>query len=127
MTDEPEPQVSDTPETPAPPRRGFRARVVDPLFAFDHKNLTTSLDGIGTSCGACHQPSYCIDCHDSGAINVHHDEMLYSHAQSMRLANGPKACAVCHQPAYCAQCHKGDARLGPSNSRLDGLTAEVGR
>ncbi len=97
------------------------------LFAFDHAKLTTSLDGIGTSCGACHQPSYCTDCHDSGAINVHHDEMLYSHAQSMRLANGPLACAVCHQPNYCAQCHKDDARLGPSNSRLDKSTSEVGR
>ncbi|HHU38044.1 MAG TPA: hypothetical protein GXZ45_01985 [Propionibacterium sp.] len=97
------------------------------LFAFDHAKLTTSLDGVGTSCGTCHKPSYCVDCHDSGAINVHHDEMLYSHAASMRLANGPKACAVCHQPNYCAQCHKGDARLGPSNSRLDASTAEVGR
>jgi len=97
------------------------------LFAFDHAKLTTSLDGVGTNCGACHQPSYCTDCHESGAINVHHDEMLYSHAQSMRLANGPQAWAVCHQPAYCAQCHKGDARLGPSNSRLDGSTPEVGR
>ena len=97
------------------------------LFAFEHSKLTTSLDGTGTSCAACHQPAYCVDCHSSGAINVHHDEMLYNHAQSMRLADGPKACAVCHQPNYCSQCHKGDARLGPSNSRLDASTAEVGR
>lgn len=97
------------------------------LFAFDHAGKTTSLNGIGTSCAACHQPSYCEDCHASGAINVHHDEMLYNHAASMRLANGPKACAVCHQPEYCAQCHKGDTRLGMSNSRLDRSTPEVGR
>ncbi len=95
------------------------------IFAFDHAKLVSTLDGTGTRCGACHQPSYCVDCHDSGAINVTHDQMLYNHAESMRLADGPKACAVCHQPAYCAQCHKGDARLGPSNSRLDGSTEAV--
>lgn len=97
------------------------------LFAFGHAKLTSSLDGVGTSCAACHAPSYCVDCHASGAINVAHDQMLYNHATSLRLADGPRACAVCHQPNYCAKCHKGDPRLGPSNSRLDGSTAEVGR
>jgi nitrate/TMAO reductase-like tetraheme cytochrome c subunit len=78
----------------------------DKLWVFNHKTATNSQLPSGTSCGTCHAPSYCSNCHTSGAIKVDHDTMLYNHAQSVRVAGGTQSCAYCHQPAYCAQCHK---------------------
>jgi nitrate/TMAO reductase-like tetraheme cytochrome c subunit len=76
------------------------------LFVFDHKNSVSSTNPSGTSCGACHQKSYCENCHNSGAIKVKHTTMLYNHASAAAAAGGTQACATCHQPAYCAGCHK---------------------
>ena len=93
------------------------------LWVFDHKNAAAavasarnaeakklpagSVQPAGTECGTCHQRSYCEDCHKTGAIKVQHDEMLYNHAASIRIAGG-KACAYCHQPVFCARCHTGN-------------------
>jgi nitrate/TMAO reductase-like tetraheme cytochrome c subunit len=76
------------------------------LYVFDHKNAVSQLNPTGTSCAACHKPSYCENCHDSGAIKVKHTTMLYKHADASKAAGGTQACAYCHQPAYCAGCHK---------------------
>jgi nitrate/TMAO reductase-like tetraheme cytochrome c subunit len=76
----------------------------DSLWVFDHAKVATSKDPGGQSCGDCHAKDYCDACHDSGAINVNHDQMLTQHAASVRAA-GNEACAYCHQPPYCAQCH----------------------
>ncbi len=78
----------------------------DDLWVFNHKTATTSTSPSGTSCGTCHAPTYCLNCHETGAIKVDHDTMLYNHAESARLAGGTNTCSYCHQPAYCAQCHK---------------------
>jgi nitrate/TMAO reductase-like tetraheme cytochrome c subunit len=84
----------------------------DKSYVFSHKNATKSVEPTGTSCAACHTPSYCENCHNSGAINVDHDKMLYGHAESARAAGGTQSCAYCHQAVSCAQCHKGRAVLG---------------
>jgi nitrate/TMAO reductase-like tetraheme cytochrome c subunit len=76
----------------------------DQLWVFDHAKIATSKDPGGQVCGDCHAKDYCDACHDSGAINVDHDQMLTQHAASVRAA-GNEACAYCHQPPYCAQCH----------------------
>ncbi len=89
----------------------------DPLWVFNHRNVAGGVTPNPKTCGACHQASYCQNCHDSGAISVDHYKMLYNHAQSVRDARGTNACAVCHQPAFCSQCHK-DSVLGKSNSQL---------
>ena len=89
----------------------------DALWAFDHKAATNNVLPDAGSCGACHAPSYCENCHDSGAIKVDHATMLYNHAQAITAAGGPNACAYCHQTAYCAQCHK-DQVLGSSKAAL---------
>jgi nitrate/TMAO reductase-like tetraheme cytochrome c subunit len=76
----------------------------DKLYVFDHKKAAPAVNPVGTSCGACHQQSYCVNCHSSGAVTVQHDQMLYNHAASIQKSGGP-ACAYCHQTAYCAGCH----------------------
>ena len=81
---------------------GPPATHADKLYVFSHKDLVNTTDPKGTQCSACHSKSYCENCHDSGAIKVTHDEMLYSHAKSI-TTSGATACAYCHQPVYCAR------------------------
>ncbi|MBE3075615.1 MAG: hypothetical protein IMZ75_11850, partial [Actinobacteria bacterium] len=77
----------------------------DKLYVFNHKNATRSLTSAGTSCSACHAPSYCLNCHKSGAVKVKHTQMLYKHADAIRAAGSTQACAYCHQKPFCALCH----------------------
>jgi hypothetical protein len=97
------------------------------LYVFSHRSSVPSVDAVFSSnppanadCATCHQKSYCENCHNSGAINVNHDEMLYNHAESVRKSS-LTACAYCHQPVYCATCHKDDipARMTQSQARLN--------
>ena len=82
------------------------------LYVFSHKNAVDSVNAVFSStnkdpkidCASCHQRSYCENCHNSGAINVKHDDMMYNHALSVEKASAT-ACAYCHQPVYCAKCH----------------------
>jgi nitrate/TMAO reductase-like tetraheme cytochrome c subunit len=76
----------------------------DRLWVFDHKTSATALDPAGTSCGACHTRTYCENCHNTAAVEVPHEQMIYDHA-SVIQKTGSQACAYCHQPAYCSQCH----------------------
>ena len=76
----------------------------DKLWVFSHKSRVTSLDPASTTCGACHTRTYCEGCHDTEAVKVTHDEMLFNHAAVMQKT-GTQACAYCHQPAFCTQCH----------------------
>jgi nitrate/TMAO reductase-like tetraheme cytochrome c subunit len=78
----------------------------DKLYVFSHKHSVSKLTSAGTSCAACHTPSYCENCHKSGAIKVKHTDMLYNHANAVKKAGGPQACAYCHQPAFCERCHE---------------------
>jgi len=79
----------------------------DTLYVFSHKNAVRNVEPAGTSCAACHTPSYCENCHNSGAIKIKHDSMLYNHADAAAAAGGTQSCTYCHQPVSCAQCHKG--------------------
>jgi nitrate/TMAO reductase-like tetraheme cytochrome c subunit len=76
----------------------------DPLYVFNHKNVATSVDPGPQSCGECHARDYCVNCHDTGAVTVDHDEMMTNHAATIR-ESGNQSCAYCHQPVYCARCH----------------------
>jgi nitrate/TMAO reductase-like tetraheme cytochrome c subunit len=89
-------------------------------YVFSHKNATSSVQPAGTSCAACHTRSYCENCHNSGAIKVKHDSMLYNHAQAAVAAGGTQACNYCHQPISCAKCHKGPVL---DNSASPGITS----
>ncbi len=76
----------------------------DGLWVFNHNKIATSEDPGGTSCGSCHAKDYCVNCHQTGAVQVSHDDMLLNHAK-VTSDVGANACAYCHQPAYCARCH----------------------
>jgi nitrate/TMAO reductase-like tetraheme cytochrome c subunit len=76
----------------------------DTLWVFNHKSAVTTLDPAGTTCGACHTRTYCENCHNTPAVQVPHDDMVFNHA-AVVLKTGVQACAFCHQPAYCERCH----------------------
>jgi nitrate/TMAO reductase-like tetraheme cytochrome c subunit len=76
----------------------------DGLWVFNHGSVAPAEDPGGTSCGVCHAQDYCVNCHETGAVQVNHDDMLLNHA-SVTHQTGAAACAYCHQPAYCARCH----------------------
>ncbi len=78
----------------------------DKLYVFSHKGSVNKPDPTGTTCAGCHKPSYCLNCHDSGAVKVTHTEMLYKHTESIDKAGGTQGCAYCHLPVYCEKCHK---------------------
>jgi hypothetical protein len=99
----------------------------DKLYVFSHKDTVPSVDAVfaanppaNADCATCHQKSYCENCHNSGAVNVNHDEMLYNHAESVRKSS-LTACAYCHQPVYCATCHTEEitSKMTLSQARLN--------
>ncbi len=78
----------------------------DKLYVFSHKDAVSKTDSAGTTCAGCHKPSYCLNCHKSGAIKVTHTDMLYKHTTAIDKAGGTQGCAYCHLPVYCEKCHK---------------------
>jgi len=84
----------------------------DRLWVFSHKTSATSVDPSQDTCGACHTRTYCENCHNTPAVKVPHDEMVFNHAQVVK-ETGALACALCHQPAYCSQCHANDVLPNP--------------
>lgn len=90
----------------------------DRLWVFNHKTQVSTLEPSGTSCGVCHTRTYCENCHNTPAVQVPHDEMVYNHAEVTRQIGG-QACTLCHQPTYCAQCHVGDVMTGSGTADVD--------
>jgi nitrate/TMAO reductase-like tetraheme cytochrome c subunit len=85
------------------------------LWVFDHKSDVTSVDPAAATCGACHTRTYCENCHNTQAVNVPHDNMVYDHAAVVRKT-GAAACALCHQPTYCSQCHADNVLPGGTST-----------
>jgi hypothetical protein len=82
----------------------------DPLWVFDHKDEAPSMDPAETNCAACHSQTYCSNCHSTGALDISHDDMYYSHAAVIREVS-EQPCSYCHQVAFCERwfcerCHE---------------------
>ncbi len=84
----------------------------DRLWVFSHRTSVTKIDPASTTCGACHTRTYCENCHNTPAVKVPHEGMVFNHAQVIKDV-GSQACAYCHQPAYCAQCHANEVMPNP--------------
>jgi hypothetical protein len=96
----------------------------DTLYVFNHKDSVPTVDAAfdpkaptNASCSTCHQRNYCENCHNSGAVKVTHDEMLYNHASSVQKSS-LGACSYCHQPVYCATCHASDVTGKMTNPEI---------
>ena len=88
----------------APPSSHTASR----LWVFEHKSDANSVDPARANCSSCHSQTYCSNCHNSGAKQVSHDNMLFDHASVIR-ETGKQSCTYCHQKPSCERCHIDDA------------------
>jgi hypothetical protein len=75
-----------------------------PGFASDHRAASTRTD---RTCGACHDESYCADCHAGSMrpMEFHPDAYLQVHAVAARRATSE--CSTCHRyQTFCVGCHE---------------------
>ena len=75
-----------------------------PGFATDHGAAATRSD---RTCGACHDESYCADCHKgiTRPLEYHPGDYLQVHALEARRA--ASECSTCHrQQTFCVGCHE---------------------
>lgn len=104
-----------------------------PVWALNHRPFAK---GNTYDCAACHQQSYCMECHTSGRademgdfgnnmINVHRSDFHVTHPIAARTDQ--QLCSSCHEPNYCSDCHN-DFRsnmnlgTGPSHSKAFGIS-----
>lgn len=82
-----------------------------PLWGYNHK---TQAKNPTYDCAACHQQSFCLDCHQAGfademgdfgnnLVNVHRSDFHVTHPITART--NPQLCATCHEKKFCSDCH----------------------
>ena len=65
-------------------------------------------------CSACHQQSFCLQCHEAGRademgkfsnkmVNVHLSDFKVTHPIMART--DPQLCSSCHEKKFCVECH----------------------
>jgi hypothetical protein len=82
-----------------------------------HAHAILAKDG-QKNCAACHEQSFCLDCHKGGGINAdlstnnyradytpksHRSDWLEIHP--IKAKDNPQKCYRCHEQQYCNQCH----------------------
>jgi len=89
-----------------------------PVWALNHR---ASAKSGAIDCSACHEQSYCMECHKAGfademgefgnnMINVHRSEFHVTHPIAART--DPQLCSSCHENQFCVDCH---ARFAPED------------
>lgn len=94
-----------------------------PLFARDHRQQASRSDA---TCGACHEKSECLDCHQGAVkpIDFHQGNYLLVHATEAK--RGRPDCSACHRAqTFCVSCHErsGLGSRGDSELALHDLEA----
>jgi hypothetical protein len=93
-----------------------------PVWSLNHR---AAAKGDTIDCSACHQQSYCMDCHKAGfademgelgnnMINVHRSDFHVSHPIAART--DPQLCSSCHERDFCVECH---ARFAPEDLAIE--------
>jgi hypothetical protein len=86
------------------PRRTGLGDDHGPGFAKDHRQEASQ---VGATCGACHDRSTCIACHQgvTKPIDFHPGNYLLTHAVEAR--RGTPDCSACHRAqSFCVACHE---------------------
>jgi len=89
-----------------------------PVWSMNHR---VPVKNKSIDCSACHEQSYCMECHKAGfademgelgnnMINVHRGEFHVSHPIAART--DPQLCSSCHENKFCVDCH---ARFAPED------------
>ena len=82
-----------------------------PIWSMNHR---APVKAKTIDCSACHEQSYCMECHKAGfademgefgnnMINVHRSEFDVSHPIAART--DPQLCSTCHENQFCVDCH----------------------
>ncbi len=93
-------------------------RTHGPLWAMNHRESAKSGN---IDCSACHEQSFCMECHKAGfademgelgnnMVNVHRSEFRVTHPIAART--DPQLCSSCHEKQFCVDCH---ARFAPED------------
>ena len=93
-----------------------------PAFARDHRQEAAQ---IGATCGACHDRSECVACHQgvTKPLEFHPGNYLLTHAVEAR--RGTPDCSACHRAqSFCVACHE---RTGVGPRVEPGFAAAAGR
>jgi hypothetical protein len=75
-----------------------------PLFARDHRQQANRPDA---TCGACHDRSECLDCHQGVVKPVDFHQANYLLVHSVEAKRGRPDCSACHRlQTFCIACHE---------------------
>lgn len=86
------------------PRRTGLGDDHGPLFARDHRQQASRSDA---TCGACHDRSECLDCHQGVIKPVDFHQANYLLVHSVEAKRGRPDCSACHRAqTFCVGCHE---------------------
>jgi hypothetical protein len=95
---------TDTPSGTLVPKHTGLGDAHGPGFAKDHRQEAMQLDA---TCGACHDRSECVACHQGVVkpLEFHRGNYLLTHAVEAR--RGTPDCSACHRAqSFCVACHE---------------------
>lgn len=80
-----------------------RDRIRTGSFAVTHGPNYMQTHGMGNmrTCGPCHEPSRCAECHGAGL--PHGPDFMTTHGRPARSTNAK--CVECHTDSFCIDCH----------------------
>jgi len=95
-----------------------------PTFLQEHRKLAQKSSA---NCAACHEQSFCLDCHTGGNLETdakkglsrRGEPMPYTHEpdyvsiHALKARDDPQTCNRCHEPKFCSDCHvRWNAKVG---------------
>lgn len=86
------------------PAGNFRNDAHDDNYLKNHGNTAK---GEEAYCANCHEPKYCLECHNGVArpVKIHPNNWVLSHPMSARRDS--PSCSSCHRAqSFCTDCHK---------------------
>jgi hypothetical protein len=94
---------TDLPGGHLAPKGWYFGDAHDEQWLKNHANVSKADD---TACQNCHEPKYCLDCHNgvTKPLKIHPNDWILTHAVAARKSNPD--CNSCHKSqSFCVDCH----------------------